>query len=89
MHWYPLPLQVYGYVDEEDPSDGVPVYALVMPRLRHSLRDALDAEGAAAGPLGSLPQQLAVIADLAAAMAFVHAEGVVHGDLKVRRRIGG
>jgi serine/threonine protein kinase len=79
---YPIPrarVQILGFVDEKD-DKGKHVYGMVMPRLARSLRNLLDESAGGEGV--PLPTRLRIIEELARALAFVHADGVVHADLK-------
>ena len=72
-------MQVLGVVDDKD-EKGKQVYGMVMPRLARSLRTLLD--HSAGGEGVPLTTRLRIIEELARALAFVHADGVVHADLK-------
>jgi serine/threonine-protein kinase len=61
-------------------TGGAPEYALVMPLLKGNLESALSGGGGGLSP--TLPQRLSWLRSIAKGLAFLHAQGIVHGDLK-------
>jgi hypothetical protein len=67
-------------VDREVDGGPPTELALVMPRLARSLEAALVGGGGVPAP--PLAQRLGWLRDVARALRFLHASGIVHGDLK-------